>query len=169
MIICIDFDGTCVHHEFPKVGPDVPGAVTVLKALVAAGHQLVLFTMRSDVALPVSNDPSIVCDPGTYLTDAVNWFKDKDIPLFGIQVNPDQSTWTSSPKAYGQIYIDDSALGCPLIAKEHPWWTPGNLPYEAAKPFVNWLSVEYILVGKGVLEMNMEVSAEVVNDLGFGK
>jgi len=28
MEICIDFDGTCVTHEFPKVGKDI-GAVPV--------------------------------------------------------------------------------------------------------------------------------------------
>ena len=47
MIIAIDFDGTCVTHEYPNVGKDV-NAVPVLKELVENGHQLVLFTMRSD-------------------------------------------------------------------------------------------------------------------------
>lgn len=40
MKIAIDFDGTCVYHEFPKVGGDI-GAVPVLKRLVEEGHQLV--------------------------------------------------------------------------------------------------------------------------------
>ena len=35
MEICVDFDGTCVTHEFPKVGKDI-GAVPVLKKLVDA-------------------------------------------------------------------------------------------------------------------------------------
>ena len=46
MIIAIDFDGTCVEHEFPKVGNDVPNAVNVIKQL-AKNHQLILWTMRS--------------------------------------------------------------------------------------------------------------------------
>lgn len=33
MVIAVDFDGTCVTHEFPKVGKDI-GAVPVLKELV---------------------------------------------------------------------------------------------------------------------------------------
>jgi hypothetical protein len=45
--ICIDFDGTCVTHEFPKVGKDI-GAAPVLKELTEKGHRLILFTMRSD-------------------------------------------------------------------------------------------------------------------------
>ena len=48
MEICIDFDGTCVTHEFPKVGKDI-GAVSVLKKIVEAGHKIILFTMRSDI------------------------------------------------------------------------------------------------------------------------
>ena len=32
MIIAIDFDGTCVTHDFPRVGSDI-GAIPVLKNL----------------------------------------------------------------------------------------------------------------------------------------
>jgi hypothetical protein len=35
MYIVIDFDGTCVAHEFPKVGKDI-GAVPVLNCRVQA-------------------------------------------------------------------------------------------------------------------------------------
>ena len=52
MDIVIDFDGTVVTHEFPKIGRDI-GAVPVLKELVANGHRLILFTMRSDI--PAAN------------------------------------------------------------------------------------------------------------------
>jgi hydroxymethylpyrimidine pyrophosphatase-like HAD family hydrolase len=47
MDIAIDFDGTCVTHEFPEVGEEI-GATAVLKRLVKQGHRLVLFTMRSN-------------------------------------------------------------------------------------------------------------------------
>lgn len=63
MDICIDFDGTCVMHEFPEVGQDI-GAVPVLKKLVEAGHNLILFTMRSDVVQPKSDDKDILAHPG---------------------------------------------------------------------------------------------------------
>ena len=46
MIIAVDFDGTCVTHEFPEVGRDI-GAVPVLKELVEKGHKIILYTMRS--------------------------------------------------------------------------------------------------------------------------
>lgn len=131
MIIAIDFDGTCVTHEFPKVGKDI-GAVPVLKKLVEKGHQLVLFTMRSDVVNPTGEDNELHLESGDYLTDAVNWFKENQIELYGIQTNPTQHTWTTSPKAYAQLYIDDAALGVPLI------FDSGL----SDRPFVNWDIIE---------------------------
>ena len=140
MEICIDFDGTCVTHEFPKVGKDI-GAVPVLKKLVEAGHNLILFTMRSDIEEVTSNDYGIHKQAGEYLTDAVNWFIDNHIPLHGVNVNPTQHTWTKSPKAYGQLYIDDAALGCPLIYSREI----------SDRPFVDWTKVEEMLKAIGVL------------------
>jgi hypothetical protein len=70
-----------------------------MKELVALGHQLILWTMRS----------------GYYLDEAVKWFVAREIPLFGIQRDPDQGDWTQSPKCYAQLYIDDAAFGAPLI------------------------------------------------------
>lgn len=128
MILAIDFDGTCVTHEYPQVGKEI-GAASVLKALTEEGHRLVLFTMRSDGQ--ESNS--------TGLTDAVNWFKKHDIPLWGIQRNPEQDEWTGSPKAYAHIYIDDAALGCPLV-------TP-----EGGRPYVDWKEVCKVLIQRGLL------------------
>lgn len=140
MYICIDFDGTCVKHEFPEVGDTNPGSVEVLQDLVKAGHQLILFTMRSNVTNPQSDGPDILNRPGNYLDDAIKWFDDNQIPLYGIQTNPTQSVWTTSPKAYGQVYIDDAALGCPLTADSHN-----------SRPFVDWVEVRRLLQNSGML------------------
>lgn len=140
MEICIDFDGTCVTHEFPKVGKDI-GAIPVLNKIADAGHNLILFTMRSDIEVVTSNDYGIHKQAGEYLTDAVNWFIDNHIPLHGVNVNPTQHTWTKSPKAYGQLYIDDAALGCPLLYN----------PEISDRPFVDWAKVEEMLKSIGVL------------------
>ena len=118
MYIAVDFDGTCVTHDYPRVGKDI-GAVTVLKRLVNSGHKLILNTMRS----------------GDELADAIQWFIDNDIPLFGANENPTQKSWTTSPKVHANLYIDDAALGCPLIF-DHAI---------SSKPFVNWVMVEEIL------------------------
>lgn len=139
MIIAIDFDGTCVTHEFPKIGRDI-GAAVVLRDIVKTGHKLILFTMRSNRSIKNNTgDDSIMDVTGLFLDDAVMWFKDNDIPLFGIQENPSQKNWTVSPKCHADIYIDDSALGCPLI---------GN---GMERPFVDWQVVRELLIERGVL------------------
>jgi hypothetical protein len=126
--ICVDFDGTCVTHSYPYIGKEI-GSEPILKRLTDAGHRLILFTMRSK----------------TQLDEAVAWFSENNIPLFGVQTNPTQSAWTSSPKAYGHLYIDDSALGCPLSSN----------PIYHDKPFVDWVKVEELLIEKQILPKNV--------------
>lgn len=138
MDICIDFDGTCVTHEFPKIGQDI-GAIPVLKELIDAGHKLILFTMRSDRKKKKKvGDETIVVEEN-FLTDALNWFEQNGIKLYGVQKNPTQRFWTTSPKAYGHLYIDDANLGCPLIVPEE------------GRPYVDWNEVRKKLVEMGVL------------------
>ena len=115
LIIAVDFDGTCVTHEYPNVGKEI-GAAQVLKRITDAGHKIILFTMRS----------------GKELQDAVNWFKQNNIPLFGINENPEQHTWTESPKPYAHMYIDDAAFGCPLLFNDEI----------SSRGFVNWEVIE---------------------------
>ena len=147
MIIGIDFDGTCVTHEFPLVGKEI-GAEPVLRELVENGHKLILFTMRSDKKDVHSEHHFIHSKAGQYLTDAVNWFKERNIPLYGIQTNPTQHTWTSSPKAYCELYIDDASLGIPLIYGDFDGY--GNGKY-FDRPHVDWKEVRNLLVLKGIL------------------
>jgi hypothetical protein len=139
MDICIDFDGTCVTHEFPKIGKDI-GAVPILKKIVASGHQLILWTMRSNT-LPVLYTENGECkEYCNCLTEAVDWFANNGIELYGVNVNPTQTKWTDSPKIYGHLYIDDAALGCPLILDAKL----------SNRPFVDWKRVKQLLMHRGV-------------------
>ena len=126
MIINIDFDGTVVTHSYPKIGIDI-GAQPVLKKLIAKGHKLILFTMRGD-------DKS-------YLKQAIQWFKDNEIPLYGINTNPEQKSWTCSPKSHADLIIDDTALGCPLRFDKSM----------SVYPFVDWIKVENMLIESGII------------------
>lgn len=136
MKIAIDFDGTCVTHEFPNVGKDI-GAVPVLKKLVEKGHKLILFTMRSKM---VGLSPVTGKEEFGGLEDAVKWFEDNGIELYGIQLDPDQYKWTRSVKCYAELYIDDAALGCPLV-----------VPSDGSRPYVDWIKVKKLLEWKGIL------------------
>ena len=117
-IVCVDFDGTCVMHEYPEIGEEVPNAVKVLKKLNDNQVKIILWTIRS----------------GEYLQDAVNWFVERGIELWAVNKNPQQRFWSKSPKAYASVYIDDAALGCPL-----------KLFADGKRPFADWFEIERLL------------------------
>lgn len=121
-IIAVDFDGTCVKHEYPNIGEDVPFAVEYLRRLTDHGHRIILNTMRS----------------GEELDAAVQWFKARGIPLYGVNANPTQKQWTTSPKVYAEVYIDDAALGCPLVFGD------------TLRPYVDWSAVWELLFYKDI-------------------
>jgi len=113
MIVAVDFDGTCVENRWPELGADVPGAVETLQQWSDDGVKIILWTCRS----------------GMPLQAAVEWFNHNNIPLFGVNTNPEQIAFSTSPKIYAHKYVDDAAAGCPLIE--------GNdLP-----PYVDWLQI----------------------------
>ncbi|MEP4190891.1 MAG: hypothetical protein ABJN51_07420, partial [Sneathiella sp.] len=89
-----------------------------MKEWQKAGAQLILFTMRSDAP-----------ERG-HLTEAVAYLKSNGIELFGINTNPTQDIWTTSPKAYGHLYVDDAAFGCPT-----------HQPSDFNRPAVNWQAI----------------------------
>lgn len=122
--IAIDFDGTCVEHDYPAVGMDVEGAVDTLRALNKRGHRLILYTMRS----------------GEKLEAALKWFKERKITLWAVNRNPEQEEWTDSPKVFADLYIDDSALGCPIMFIDG-----------VRRPVVKWAKVRTQLEFDGVL------------------
>lgn len=118
LVIGLDFDGTCVLHEYPLVGQELPRCVPTLMRAQEEGAKIILYTMRS----------------GQQLKDAIDWFSERGIHLWGINENPDQKKWTTSPKVYAHVYIDDAALGCPLV------WSNGH-----DRPFVDWIQVSKML------------------------
>ena len=141
--IAVDFDGTVVTHDFPKVGKDI-GAVPVLKDLVNAGHEIILFTMRSHgnpvIQKGYGRDHKGSILDTDVLDDAINWFKANDIPLFGINENPTQKSWTNSPKVYAHVIIDDTACGAPVLYDEN------------GREYIDWKRVREWLVLKGYLK-----------------
>ena len=124
MYIAVDFDGTCVTHDYPKVGKDI-GAAPVLYALYRNGHHIILNTMRD----------------GKELEDAEFWFAENGINLFGSNHNPTQDNWTTSPKVYGNLYIDDAAMGCFLCYN----------PNFHSRPYVDWKETTQYLHARGLI------------------
>lgn len=118
-IVAVDFDGTIVDHRFPEIGAPVPEALRVLRRLVDLKFRIIVWTMRSEEFLKAAQD-----------------FMAKHlIDVWSFNANPTQHTWSSSPKAYAHYYIDDSAIGCPLLT------VPGF-----ARPCVDWRKVEKLIL-----------------------
>ena len=44
--IAVDFDGTIVTHEYPKIGAELPFATDTLKMLIRDHHRLILWSVR---------------------------------------------------------------------------------------------------------------------------
>lgn len=132
IVIAVDFDGTCVTHMFPNIGYDI-GAVPVLKKISDNGHSLMLWTMRSHV---LTNGIDT-------LKEAVEWFELNQIPLWGINENPTQTKtgWSNSNKQHATIFIDDAALGAPLIYDRKL----------SPRPFIDWERVEKELKNMRIL------------------
>jgi ribonucleotide monophosphatase NagD (HAD superfamily) len=121
--VILDFDGTVVTHEYPRIGRSI-GAENTLRQLVKNGHNLILFTMRS----------------GKELDDAVKWFKTNEIKLYGVQTHPEQKRWTSSPKAWGDYIIDDTCAFMPLMRT-----------FKHERYYINWERMEDELIKIGLL------------------
>lgn len=112
--IVVDFDGTVVKHHYPYIGEDCPHCVETLKKWTDNGVGIILDTMRS----------------GKDLEAAKKWFKDNDIPLYGVGAEPNQKEWTDSPKAYGILSVDDRNIGVPLVEEE------------GERPYVDWKEID---------------------------
>jgi hypothetical protein len=123
-VIAIDFDGTIVSHEYPKIVRPNPRAFGVMDRLQEEGHKLILWTMRS----------------GAYLDEAVEFCSDHGLTFWDINQNPEQLMRPASRKVFADLYIDAAALGCPTKFDQ-----PSN------RNWVNWRDVEGILIRTGYL------------------
>lgn len=125
MIIAVDFDGTLCEHNFPFIGPDI-GAFEWLHKFQSAGAKLILWTMRSDNQ-----------DSGDVLWEAIEHCKEQGIEFWGINTNPEQLSWTTSPKCYANLTIDDNNFGIPLV-----------YPKDGRRPYVDWDIVGPVVMEK---------------------
>ena len=123
MIIAVDFDGTIVEHAYPKIGFPIPGAISTCLDLQKNGHKLILLTMRAE----------------DELRKAVTYCEDQGLRFWAVNDNPEQVSWTPSRKVYAHLYIDDAAVGCPLIYEE------------GQRPRVDWGEVVKHLHDRGAL------------------
>ena len=122
MIVAVDFDGICVSNEYPSIGENI-GAADVLRKIIDSGNDLILWTHRFNTYKHNNFMQSVVDEH--HLDDAVNWFKNREIPLLGINENPNQSKedakhkgrgyqWSGSKMVYADVVINYYGIGVPL-------------------------------------------------------
>ena len=129
MIIAVDFDGTIVTHEYPEIGRPIKGAIETIKTIIDNGHKVFLWTMRCSKKYQRRD----------LLQEAADYCNKYGIELYGANTSPSQ--FSTSNKQYAHLYIDDAALGCPLIDPGDSW----------DRPYVDWYEVGKILVEKNVI------------------
>lgn len=110
----VDYDGTIVYN---KTHEEVPFAIMTIKEMQAKGHKIILFTCRT----------------GDSLDRAVDYMKLRQVSLYGVNDNPLHRT-PNGKKVLCDYYIDDKAIGCPLVDEA-----------------VNWRAVRDILKQRGLV------------------
>jgi len=98
MTIAVDFDGTIVEHEYPKIGKPIPFAFEVLRKLQhEENHILILWTMRE----------------GRLLQEAVDYCEKNGIYFYACNKNyPEEDIQNGTPRKIGvDLFIDDRNIG----------------------------------------------------------
>lgn len=102
-VICVDFDGTIVHHSFPRIGEPLPEAFEVLKELKAAGFRLILWTCREDE------------NGKNYLTDAIDFCRRNGVEFDAHNETIAEAEFRADNvdlrKPYCHYFIDDRNIG----------------------------------------------------------
>ena len=95
--IAVDFDGTIVEDEYPKIGKPIIFAFDTLKKLQENGHRLILWTYRKGQTL---EDAVQFCEKNGIIFYAVNKsFPEEEFdPKYSRKINAD-------------IFIDDRNVG----------------------------------------------------------
>jgi len=98
MIIAVDFDGTIVEHEYPRIGKPIPFALDVLRKLQEEQrHKLILWTMRE----------------GQLLQEAIDYCEKNGVYFYAHNKNYPEEEFQEgvSRKLAADVYIDDRNIG----------------------------------------------------------
>lgn len=97
--IAVDFDGTIVTHEYPKIGREIPFAIETLKMLIRDQHRLILWSVRE----------------GELLQEAVDWCKERGVEFWAVNKDYPEESYENnnhfSRKLKADYFIDDRNIG----------------------------------------------------------
>lgn len=98
--IAIDFDGTIVENEYPRIGKEMLFAFETMKALQEKRHRLILWTFRE----------------GKRLQDAVDYCQSRGITFYAVNKSYPEEVYQpnneQTPRKLNvDLFIDDRNLG----------------------------------------------------------
>ncbi len=96
-VIAIDFDGTIVEHDYPRIGKEMLFAFATIKELHKKGHKLILNTYRT----------------GSLLEEAVEYCRKNGVEFFAVNKNyPEEEMNEKTPRKLDvDVFIDDRNIG----------------------------------------------------------
>jgi hydroxymethylpyrimidine pyrophosphatase-like HAD family hydrolase len=96
-VIAVDFDGTVVEHDYPRIGKEMMFAFATLKELNKKGHKLILWTIRT----------------GPLLDEAVEYCKKNGVEFYAVNKNYPEEEFSDniSRKLNADVFIDDRNVG----------------------------------------------------------
>ena len=97
LTIAVDFDGTIVENDYPKIGKPMMFAFETLKEFHKEGHRLILWTYRH----------------GDELKAAVDYCKKNGVEFYAVNNDFPEEEFDnkSSRKILADIFIDDRNIG----------------------------------------------------------
>lgn len=101
MIVAVDFDGVLCEDRFPGIGAPDYEVVSLVRQLIDAGHEVILWTSRT----------------GDRLTEAVEWCEGYGLRFCAVNENAPSNRAmyeaeypNPSPKVYADVYVEDHDL-----------------------------------------------------------
>lgn len=101
MIIAIDFDGVLCEDRFPEIGAPDYDIISLVRRLIDAGHEVILWTCRVDARLQ----------------EAVEWCEDWGLHFCAVNENApsNRARWAAeypngTRKVYADVYVEDHDL-----------------------------------------------------------
>lgn len=97
LVIAVDFDGTIVEDQYPRIGKPIIFAFDTMKKLQEKGHRIILWTYRK----------------GSPLDEAVAFCKQNGINFYAVNNSfpEEEFDGTYSRKIHADIFIDDRNFG----------------------------------------------------------
>ena len=98
MIVAVDFDGILCRDEFPEIGAPNYDMISLVREIIDAGHEVVLWTSRAD----------------DRLVEAVRWCEDRGLHFCAVNDNAPSNRAqcghlypNCTRKVYVDVYMDD--------------------------------------------------------------